>query len=179
MENTTLKEVINNTNKFITDNTNIVNGRSSNYKDFFDDNDARKKLIEMMDDNDFHKFIPYADRGNTLHIKDAGITLFMKKKRISFKRKFSVSNIMIVVKIEVKEDLNNLADKTLDEIVTFIKKQREDKKVKEDAYRNKQIYHFTNSLDDKGITIEEFFELQKEYAKLSYPTRIHLEREVQ
>lgn len=164
ISNTTLKQLIEDTNKHITDNTNIKNGRAEKHTDFFDDNRVRVEIIEMMDGHDLNKHIPYTDRGNTIYLKNAGITLFLKRKRthLSYAH-FNSDGAMRVVEVTIKEDLNNLADKTLDEILDFINAKKLKSEEISNKRKEKEIDEFEEIIDEFDITLEQFYQMRNHY----------------
>ena len=179
MKNTTLKQLIEDSNKHIKDNTTVKDGRAENNKVFFDDMDARNKFVGMMGNHELHKHIPYTDRGNTIYLKDAGITLFLKRKRVRVGMGFRSYDSMYVTKIEVKEDTNNLAGKTFDVILGFIKDKRDRAGKAKQNKEAQEIKDFNTSLTDAGITLEQFYAMQKQHKHLSYKVKQHFESEVE
>ncbi len=180
MKKMTLKQLIEDVNKHIVDNTNIKNGKAEKHGDFFTDSDARNKLVEMTGSHALHKYIPHTDRGNTIYLKGAGITLFLKRKRIEFQvNTWRSSSAMMVTEIQVKEDTNNLAGKTLDVILGFIKDKRDRANKAKQNKEAQEVKDFNTSLTDAGITLEQFYAMQEQYKHLSYGIKKYFESEVE
>lgn len=173
----TLNKHLEKVNKEIAKRNNVKDGKANSFHEDIVSESKAHNLFKGWLPEALARHVSYIDRGNTFYISDAGLTLFMKRKRVSVPKNmgFGTYDTMYVNSIVVKEDEHNLADSDLMDIMDYAIEARDKKRREKEAESKDKLGAFNNLLEKHSMTIDDFLALRSAFNRLDHKDRISSE----
>lgn len=175
--NKTLVEYLEEINKTLGARNKVKNGTAESREDIVSPNLALK-LFRNGIPSGLASHVSSMDKGYTFYIKEAGLTFFIRRKKVSLPWSWrNNSDTLYAYKIELKEDTGNVGNMPLMDIMDLAIKNAELERQKKEAIRTAKLDTFKGLMDKHGLGFKDFEALNKAFSTLEYKHKRKLEEE--